>query len=308
MSGSRFSPLPITPSSIPPASPLPVTVPWSAVPFPQPAADFVPPQRQPLPSWPTPDTGGFFSNPAAAPPLEAPARENAIAPSPLQPPASPPPPDFTDQDLCEAFAPIFRQAFDYKALSAADPQLEPLLRATVRRALAENSANRPFRSPGMIDRFLWRMQALFTSRTYEDILFEKTRRFQVEEVFLLDSASLALISYASSDPARHSSPRRIEATVLRLASQFRDPNGNLRPSFILPDSRNVVSHQGQFITLLAVVRGIPSEMALNDLVFSIERIEERFRERFQTNGSALLQILQPFLEDCLLIQAPASAA
>ena len=53
-----------------------------------------------------------------------------------------------------------------------------MLRATIRRALAEYSpATRPFHPPGSVDRFLWRLQALFTSRSYEDILFEKTHRF-----------------------------------------------------------------------------------------------------------------------------------
>ncbi len=59
---------------------------------------------------------------------------------------------------------------------------------------------------------------------------------------------------------------------------------------------------------MAVVRGHPSELVLADLEFALRRIEDRFREKFQEEGSPLLYALQPFLEDCLLIQAPASAA
>jgi hypothetical protein len=217
--------------------------------------------------------------------------------------------DFTDADLREALAPLFKQVIDRHGPIAGDWQLEPMLRATIRRALAEYSpGTRPFQPPGGFDRLMWRLQALFTSRTYEDILFQKTHRFQIEEVFLLDASSLALVSYASSNPARHATPRRIENTVQRLAIQLRDEAGKIRPSFNLADSRNVFSHAGQFITMLAVVRGMPNEMALTDLAFSVQRIEERFRERFQVQGSPLLKALQPFLEDCLLIQAPASAA
>lgn len=221
-------------------------------------------------------------------------------------------PEFTDADLIEAFAPIVERAVHsavYSKENVVDTYFEPMLRATIRRALAESTpGSRPFHPPGAVDRFIWHLQALFTSRTYEDIFFEKTHRFQIGEVFLVDAASLALVSYASCDPARHSSPRRVESSVQRLALQLRDESGKLRDSFELPDQRHVITRAGRFVTLLAVVRGHPSELVINDLEFALRRIEDRFQEQFQQKGSALLYTLQPFLEECLLIQAPASAA
>ncbi len=220
--------------------------------------------------------------------------------------------DFTDGDLMEAFGPIVdhavRAAMHTKE-NGIETYLEPMLRATIRRALAESSSgSRPFHPPGAMDRFVWHLQALFTSRTYEDIFFEKTHRFQVGEVFLVDASTLALVSFASCDPARHASPRRVESSVQRLALQLHDDSGNLRETFELPDQRNVITRAGQFVTLLAVVRGRPSDLVIADLEFALRRIEDRFHEQFQQQGSALLHTLQPFLEDCLLIQAPASAA
>ncbi len=221
-------------------------------------------------------------------------------------------PDFTDDDLREAFGPIIEQAVRgavYAKENGIDTYLEPMLRATIRRALAEYSpGSRPFHAPAAFDRFVWHLQALFTSRTYEDILFEKTRRFQVEEVFLVDAASLALVSFASCDPARHASAKRVSSTVQRLAMQLRDEGGKIRSSFELPDERNAISLAGRFVILLAVVHGRPGELVLSDLEFALRRIEDHFREQFQKDGSPLLYPLQPFLEDCLLIQAPASAA
>lgn len=220
--------------------------------------------------------------------------------------------DFTDDDLREAFGPIVEQAVRkavYAQENGIDTYLEPMLRATIRRALAEYApASRPFRPPGTFDRFVWHLQALFTSRTYEDILFEKTHRFQVEEVFLVDAASLALISFASCDPARHASAKRVSNTVQRLALQVRDEDGKIRESFELPEQRVAISRAGRFVILIAVVRGTPGELVYSDLEFALRRVEDRFREKFQEDGSALLHPLQPFLEDCLLIQAPASAA
>jgi len=220
--------------------------------------------------------------------------------------------DYTDEDLYQAFAPIIENALRNSLdgyQSGIDPQLEPMLRATIRRALAEYTpGQRPFRAPGSFDRFLWRMQALFSSRSYEDILFEKTHRFQVEEVYTLDLRTLALVSYASCDPARHSSAQRVQGMVQRLALQVRDEEGNVRPQIALPDHRMVISRSGQHLVLMVIIRGPSNDLVISDLDFSLRRIEERFREQLETEGVPLLHELQPFLEDCLLIQAPASAA
>ena len=223
------------------------------------------------------------------------------------------PAEYSDEDLAEAFAPILqaavRRAVFESESNRIDAFLEPMLRATVRRALAEyHPASRPFRAPGFLDRTVWRLQALFSSRTYEDVLFERTHRFQVEEVFLFDAETLALVSFASSDPARHSSAKRVEASAHRIAMQIRDEEGVMLRSFEQADGRNVIAEVGEYMTLVAVVRGTPNELMLADLGFSLHRIEVHFRERFQQAGSALMHALQPFLEDCLLIQAPASAA
>jgi hypothetical protein len=221
--------------------------------------------------------------------------------------------DYTDGDLTEAFAPIVqaavRRAVYETESTKIDAFLEPMLRATVRRALAEYSpASRPFHAPGFIDRTIWRMQALFSSRSYEDVFFERTHRFQVEEVFLFDVETLALISFASCDPARHSSAKRVEASAHRIAIQIRDDAGTFLRSFEQADGRNVIAEVGKHVVLVAVVRGRPNELILADIGFSLHRIEDHFSERFQQAGSALMHALQPFLEDCLLIQAPASAA
>jgi hypothetical protein len=245
------------------------------------------------------------------PPFQPSPPPSAAAPAPEQPREAEPP-DFTDDDLREAFGPIMESAIRnavYAKENGMDTYLEPMLRATIRRALAEYApASRPFQAPGAFDRFIWHVQALFTSRTYEDIFFEKTRRFQVEEVFLLDAATLALVSFASCDPARHSSARRVSGTAQRLALQLREEDGTLRPEFELADRRSVISRKGRHVVIVAVVRGQAAAMVHADVEFALRRIEDHFRAQFEQEGSSLLYSLQPFLEDCLLIQSPASAA
>jgi hypothetical protein len=269
------------------------------LPFPIPGETPHPPPGAGFPAaWPPPPAGDpvpLFG----MPPATAAAFEKST-------------PDFTDDELSEAFGPIVEKAVRkavYSQENGIDTYLEPMLRATIRRALAEYSpASRPFEPPGVLDRLVWHVRALFTSRTYEDILFEKTRRFQVEEVFLLDSSTLALVSFASCDPARHASVRRVTATAQKLAAQLRDSSGRFHPALELSATHRAIARRGRHVILVAIVRGRPSELMLADLEFSLRRIEDYFRDQFAQEGSALLHELQPFLEDCLLIQSPAGGA
>ncbi len=287
-------------------------------PLPSPASGYpipsvTPPGWSPIPasskSVPTP-----FQSTPSIPAFPSPSTQAITRPARSSPflSTSPSLPDYTDADLFEALGPFVQETLrgiEFGRDSGVDAALEPMLRATIRRALAEYSpASRPFQGPGSMDRLVWHIQALFTSRTYEDVVFEKTHRFQVEEVFLVDASSLALVSYASCDPARHGSPKRVTNTVHRLTMQVRHDDGSLRESFELPDQRNAVCCQGEHVILIATVRGQLNDLLLSDIEFSLKRIEDRFREKFQEPGSALLRTLQPYLEDCLLIQAPASAA
>lgn len=243
-------------------------------------------------------------------PTEANTQEE-ILPSPF---VAYDPPDevFTDQDLYFALEPLAQVAISravHQKNGGVDTFLEPLLRLTIRRALAEHAlSSRHFREPRVLSRFFWHLQALLTSRTYEEILFEKTRRFQVEEVYLLDASTFALVSYASSDPGRHSSAKTVVSTSQQIATQHRYADDFISPAFALSERQNAVSCGSSKLILTALVRGEPSELVLADLEFTLGRIEERFRTQLQDPGSALLHLLQPFLEDCLLIQAPASLA
>ncbi len=214
---------------------------------------------------------------------------------------------YTDEDLALAMLPMMEVLLSRRGGEGGEGNrlLEPMLRATVRRALAEYSPGaRPFQKPGFFDRTMWRLQAMFTSRTYEDIVFEKTHRFQVDEVYLLDGETLALVSFASSDPARHSMTKRVEISAKRVAMELRGEDGVMKRVFQMQDGRYVVVQAGKAVILAAVVRGQMNDMILADLDFSVIRIEERFGEQLKISGTALMRTLQPFLEDCLLIQAP----
>lgn len=217
----------------------------------------------------------------------------------------------TDGELAQALHPIIEDSLQ-KALYAPETgihtYLEPMLRNTVRRAIAEQmESSSQFHQISSFDRFSWRMKALLSSRSYEEILFEETKRYQVEEVYMLRRDTLDMLSYASSDPVRHASVRRVVGTVETLRDELCDTETQVIISdFILPGNRNGIVREGDHTFLIAIMRGEPNALVRSDLDYLLHQIEERFDERLLAADSRFMTILQPMLEAGLLIQAPAA--
>ena len=238
-------------------------------------------------------------------------------PSPFeQPPPSPIPPreqdplpaltaDFTDADLSAALLPLVAGAIS-AAPNFDEVAFEAILRATFRRALAEHQ-NGPFQKPGWPSRALWHLQALFSSRAYEEVLADKIRRFHVEEVYLLDRDRLSLVSYASADPVRHANPRKVGSFARQLALRLRDDSGALQLGVELGEGRRTYVRAGRFCYMIAVITGESNDLMKADLDFALKRIETRYKTPF-VQGQPLLKELQPLLEECLLIHSPVAPA
>jgi hypothetical protein len=150
---------------------------------------------------------------------------------------------------------------------------------------------------------MWHLQALFSSRAYEDVLADKIRRFHVEEVYLLDRDRLSLVSYASADPMRHANPRKVGSFARQLALRLRDESGALQLGFELGENRRTFVRAGRFCYMIAVIQGESNDLMKSDLDFALKRIETRYRTPF-VQGQPLLKELQPLLEECLLIHSP----
>jgi hypothetical protein len=210
-------------------------------------------------------------------------------------------PDYSDADLAEALQPLISAGNVVPAPFASD-EFEATLRCAFRRALAEHTAG-PFDQPAFVQRCLWRVDALLSSRSYEEILYQKTRRFRMEEIYLFDRDRLSLISFASIDPARHASARKINPSAQRIAAKIRDHSGALSLDFAAGDGRRAMIRIGRWSMMAAIVRGEPDALVRNDLDYALRRIETRFGHDFEADLPLLLEI-QPLLEECLLIHSP----
>ena len=242
---------------------------------------------------------GMFSSPPPEKELEPQKKPEPLA----EPRPEAKMPDFTDADLTAALLPLVAGAASAPSFQD-DPAFESILRATFRRALSEHQSG-PFQDPDFAHRMLWRFQALFSSRSYDEVVADKIRRFHVEEVYLLDRDKLSLVSYASSDPVRHAHPRKVGSFARQLALRVKDESGALQIGFELGEGRRTFVRPGHFCYLVAVVRGEINDLVKSDLDFALRRIENRYRTPF-VQGHPLLKELQPMLEECLLIHSPAA--
>ncbi len=256
--------------------------------------------------------------PAASAPLPAKARPRPVLREPLAtepaerreiPPSRPdlsplPEPsrqgtrDYFDRELAEALRPLVGSG---AALPNPD-DFETLIRAAFRRTLAEHTGG-PFDPPGLWHRAMWRLDALFSSRSYEETVDERMRRFRIEEIHLLDRRTFGPVSFASTDPGRHADPRKVLGTGGRIASILADDPPDDACERTFSKKLRAMIRPGEFSFLVALVRGRPDPLAGSDLDYALHRIESRFAGPL-ADGEPLLQEIQPLLEECLLIHSP----
>ncbi|BDS05671.1 hypothetical protein NT6N_07110 [Oceaniferula spumae] len=279
------------------------------------SADPAPKQEAPTPqARPEPQPKTFTRKiiaPSSTPPeSDQPFAERTSTPNKVDQ-TKPARPDYTDDDLRDAMQPIVDQSVDkflYTPSHGIHTYLEPMLRSTVRRAIAEQMDDAsPFHDVAGWDKFAWKMRALFSSRTYDEIVFDRTKRYQVEEVFLLRRHTRSMISYASNDPSRHSKTNKVLSTVKKVASKCGSSSSpaDTESCISWEDGRNLMIRRGKHCILAAIVHGSSNAILRSDLDYALRQAEERFGISLEEENDIHLQILQPLLEGCLLIQSPA---
>ncbi|MBK1827167.1 hypothetical protein [Haloferula rosea] len=207
------------------------------------------------------------------------------------------PVDYTDADLAEALAPLIPNA---TSANAFPEDFEAALRSAMRRTLAQHTGS-PFDPPDFFQRTAWRFGALLSSRTYEEIVEQKTGRFRIEELYLLESDRLSMISFASVDPARHVNPHKVHSTIARISDRIRSEAAPTEMDF--GKGLRVILRQLDDLMLAAVVRGTPDRLVESDLDYALRRIQQYHGSEI-SSGAPLLTEIQPLLEECLLIHSP----
>lgn len=206
--------------------------------------------------------------------------------------------EYSDEDLKKVLAKLLNHT---PPPSEPPRDIEPMLRNVVRRVLAERSFQyTPFSAPSGLTSLLWKAKALFTNRNYEDIIFEKTQRFRVQEAYLLYPHTHALISHASRIPKRNSSPSKVISTVHHIAqkiSKYRFQHEPLWIHFTKKEHLKVFFHPS--FVFVSIVEGKDNTLLHQDLHDVLLSIEEALKNL--SFDSPPHSILQPILESALLI-------
>jgi hypothetical protein len=297
---ATFSPFPtISTATVPAAEDRPSLPGLPPLPAAGMAAISAPPVLPTMPS-----KASLFSSRPSAPSVEETESSRTVAPVlPVEDS-----PDFTDEDLAAVLVPAMEQSLQqtlHQSGSCMDTHWEPWLRSTIRRALAEQrSLQDAVEEPGLFQRFCWRIGAFFRDRSYEQMLWENTKRFRVEEVYLLERGSGALLSHAGIDEPGASPSKRMAEKARHLAESLYDAEGTIRLQFRQPRGRKAEVRVGRHAVLIAVVLGEFPEALRVDLDYCLRRVEERFGARFCDRDESLARVVQTYLEECLLIAMP----
>ncbi|MGE9267665.1 MAG: hypothetical protein ACQKBY_06175, partial [Verrucomicrobiales bacterium] len=292
------SPLPASPAKPASQSPAPRPAPVPARPASGPAQTTA--GQSPLP--PSPSDHQAAKNEAREEEDEEAQRPRAVSNTPTPTPSIDP---ALRHDLLRHIDHSVERAFTMQSYKLPH-LLEPMLRQTLRRTLAEQNQG-PFQTLSARDDFAWRMKALVSSRSYDELVFERTGRHQVIEAYLVSRADDHLLSHVSHDPARHAEPRLIRSDLARLLRDVHDPEGALLASVPLPRKHLAIVLEKQHSYLIAVFRGQPDEQAHADLDYLHQKLERHYLHQLSFLGSPedSHRRLQPILESALLIQSPA---
>jgi len=248
------------------------------------------------PSAPPPEADRSTSAPMPVPAEHMPPRQKQALP-----PTDPLPSQYTDADLAAALAPLVSAPIQTSA-NAFPEDFEAALRSAMRRTLSQHTGS-PFDQPDFLQRTVWRFDALLSSRTYDEVVQQKTGRFRIEELFLFECDRLTMISFASVEPSRHVSPKKVHLTADRIADLAREQGQPAPTSFPFKKGLQVLVRQLGELVLAAVVRGAPDRLVDADLDYALRRIETLYGKEI-ASGAPLLKEIQPTLEECLLIHAP----
>ena len=216
--------------------------------------------------------------------------------------------DYNDEDLAAALCPVVEQSVQQvfqQPGAMMESYWEPWLRTLIRRTFAEQrSLYEPIDEPGWLSRLNWSVGAFFGGRSYREVLWEKTGRFRMEEVYLLRANDGKCLAHVAGDAQREGGMRRAMEMARLLADSRFDAEGALRSRFRLPQGLRAELRAGRFCDLVAVVSGNFPESLLVDLDFLLRRIESRYGKELVEQEDVDLTGLRPLLVDCLLINAP----
>ena len=224
------------------------------------------------------------------------------------------------QPLGDALMPIIEQAIfasvqnNPKALADA---LFPIMGPAIRKSIADTfrslieSLNRTLEKQFSPERIKWRLQAMFSSKSYAEIVLLKGLSFEVKHVFLIHGETGLLISDFSTGEENLDSADMISSMLKAVQDFVKDSFGGVAD----PDSHldtiklhelNVWIEEGPFATLAVVFEGNAPESKRVVFKETLEKIHKKFGTLLKDfNGdTSAFSMVTPYLKACAIEQKP----
>ncbi len=161
------------------------------------------------------------------------------------------------------------------------PIMGQLIRKTVTNSIKQfvSDINRAIEQDFSIKSLKWRWQAKKAGITYPEMLFQKTIRYQVTDIFLINKDNGLLIEHAGSDDLLKDS-NAISAMLTAIQSfigdSFESDDAHLQSVEI--KNQNFIVANGPKVYLAAVVKGNPTERLKQKFQEIIENIHAGYSE------------------------------
>ena len=201
-----------------------------------------------------------------------------------------------DEELSSSLIPYVEKALHYSIRNNPEPVSEvlfPVIGPAIRKAVADafnkilENVNTALENSFSLKRLKWRMEALFTKKTFAEILMYHNPAFRVNHLFLIHrQTGLLLRDVVNAGVNEQDSD--IISSMLKAIQDFvhdsLDPLKEQELEAIRVGTLNIYVEQGPFAILAAVVEGNPTEPYREKLKKTIEKIHADYYD-FLSNFS-----------------------
>lgn len=161
------------------------------------------------------------------------------------------------------------------------PIMGQLIRKTVTNSIKQfvSDINRTLELGFSAKALKWRWQALRSDKSFAEIVFQKTIRYQVQDIFLINKSNGLLIEYAGSDDLLKDSNAisgMLTAIQSFIGDSFETEDANLQSAQI--SNQDFIVATGPKVYLAAVVKGNPTERLKQKFQEVIENIHADYSE------------------------------
>jgi OOP family OmpA-OmpF porin len=191
--------------------------------------------------------------------------------------------------------------------------LFPVMGAAIRKSIADTfremiqSLNQTLEKKFSFERILWRFEALFSDKSYAEIILLKGVQYNIKSVFLIHKASGLLIQEAYSNDFQFDDADMVSSMLTAVQDFVKDSfskhiQSNDTLDTIKLNDFNVWIENGPLAYMAVVIEGTPQESARELFKTNLENIHGKYSSilnDFEGDSDTAIP-LKPYLKNCII--------